>query len=304
VRGLVWQERRLPPVARADRLDVFFAPAYSCPLRLDAPCVTTIHDLSFYSWPDDVGVAEALRRRLLVSASVARSRRLIVDCDFGRRELAGLFPAAADRIATIPLGPDDDLPPAPPRAAARARVGAVGPRLLSVGSIFNRRRLPVLVDALGRLRRSGIPAVLDVVGDDRTSPRLEIGGLVRGLGLADAVNLLGFVTDEELAVRYAAADAFVFLSEYEGFGLPVLEAMVRGLPVVTSTRPCLGELFAGAAALVDPTDAAALAATLGELLTSAGLRQELAARGRAHARSFSWAEAAERTLAVLGEAAR
>lgn len=303
MRGLVWQERRLPAAARADRLGVFFAPAYSCPLGLDVPRVTTVHDLSFFSCPEDMGVFEALRRRLLVSASVGVSRRLIVDCGFGRRELLALFPDAALRVATIPLGPDDDLPPAPARDEARRRLDVRGLRLLSVGSIFNRRRLPVLLDALARLRRSGLPASLDVVGDNRTTPRCDFASLARELGVGDAVRLLGFVSEQELAQRYAAADAFVFLSEYEGFGLPVLEAMVRGVPVVTSTRPCLGELFAGAAALVDPGDAGALAAALRHVLTSPLLREDLIARGRERARRFSWAEAAERTLGVLREAA-
>lgn len=302
-RGLVWQELRLPKAAGRDRLDVFFAPAYSCPLRLPLPRVTTIHDLSFFSWPDDMSPREGLRRRLLVSASVRASDRLVADCDFGRRELLARFPDAAGRVAAIHLGPDDDLPEAPPRDEARRRLGVSGARVLTVGSIFNRRRLPVLLDAIARLRRSGLPVSLDVVGDNRTAPRLDLGRALRELGLSEAVALLGFVPDEELVLRYAAADAFVFLSEYEGFGLPVLEAMVRGLPVVTSTRPSLGELFGGAALLVEPTDAGAVAAALGRLLTSPHERDELVARGRARARQFSWAETAVRTLAVLREAA-
>ncbi|HJS57719.1 MAG TPA: glycosyltransferase family 1 protein [Vicinamibacteria bacterium] len=302
-RGLAWQELRLPRAMKRDRLDVFFAPAYSCPLRLRVPRVTSIHDLSFFSWPDDMSPYEGLRRRLLVAASARVSARLVVDCDFGRRELLARFPDVAGRVAAVPLGPDDDLPAPASREAARRQLGTDGLRVLTVGSIFNRRRLPVLLDAIGRLRRSGVPALLDVVGDNRTAPRLDLPRAVRQAGLSAAVSLLGFVSDDELVMRYAAADAFVFLSEYEGFGLPVLEAMVRGLPVVTSTRPSLGELFAGAALLVDPSDAVAVAAALRRLLTDPREREALVARGRERARQFSWAQTAERTLAVLREAA-
>ncbi len=302
-RGLVWQERRLPAAAASDRLDVFFSPAYSCPLRLCVPRVTTIHDLSFFSWPDDMSLLEGLRRRLLVAASVRASRRLIVDCDFGRRELLGRFPDAAGRVAAIPLGLDDDLPPAPDRAEARRTLQVDGPRVLSVGSIFNRRRLPVLLEAIARLRRAGTPVRLDVVGENRTSPAVDHRLLAASNGVEAAVALLGFQTESELALRYAAADVFVFLSEYEGFGLPVLEAMVRGLPVVTSTRPSLGELFQGAALLVEPSDAGAVATALGHLLASPRLREDLVARGRERAGQFSWAAAAAQTLAVLREAA-
>ncbi len=302
-RGLAWQELRLPRAAERDRLDVFFAPAYSCPLRLRVPRVTSVHDLSFFSWPDDMSPFEGLRRRLLVAASARASARLVVDCDFGRRELLARFPDVAGRVAAIPLGPDDDLPAPPPREAARRQLGIDGLRVLTVGSIFNRRRFPVLLDAMGRVRRSGVPASLDVVGDNRTAPRLDLPRAVQQAGLSDAVSLLGFVSDDELVLRYAAADAFVFLSEYEGFGLPVLEAMVRGLPVVTSTRPSLGELFAGAALLVDPSDAVAVARALRRLFTEPGVRDALLARGSARARQFSWTQTAERTLAVLREAA-
>jgi glycosyltransferase involved in cell wall biosynthesis len=304
VRGLTWQERRLPAAAASDRLDVFFSPAYACPLRLRVPRVTTVHDLSFFSWPEDTGTFEGLRRRLLVAASVRASARLLVDCDFGRRELVARFPDAAPRVTVVPLGSDDDLVPGPPRDEARRALGVAGPRILSVGSIFNRRRLPVLLEALAQVRRTGLDATLDVVGDNRTSPLVDFPLLARTLGVEDAVSFHGFLPEDDLARRYAAADVFVFLSEYEGFGLPVLEAMRRGLPVVTSTRPSLGELFAGAAMLVNPTDADALAAGLGYLLRSPRQREDLAERGRERASRFSWRACAEQTLAVLGAAAR
>ncbi len=246
---------------------------------------------------------EGLRGRLLVSASVRVSSRLIVDCDFGRRELLARFPEAAGRVAAIPLGPDDDLAPAPDRDKARLALDVDGPRVLSVGSIFNRRRLPVLIEAIARLRRSGTPAALVVVGENRTRPSVDFTQLARSQALAGAIRLLGFQSEAELARHYASADAFVFLSEYEGFGLPVLEAMVRGLPVVTSTRPSLGELFEGAALLVDPTDAGAVATALGNLLGNPRLREDLVVRGRERASRFSWAATAAQTLAVLREAA-
>jgi glycosyltransferase involved in cell wall biosynthesis len=112
------------------------------------------------------------------------------------------------------------------------------------------------------------------------------------------------VSDEALADRYAAADAAVFLSEYEGFGLPVLEAMARGVPVVASTRPALGEIFAEAALGVDPRDEPRVEEALERVLTRPGLRADLAARGRALAAGFSWEETARRTREALHAAAR
>jgi glycosyltransferase involved in cell wall biosynthesis len=303
VRGILWQELRLPGAARADRLDVFFAPAYACPLRLDVPRVTTVHDLSFFSWPEDFAVIDAARRRLLVAVSIGASARIIAVSDFTRREILGRFPGARERVQIIPEGPPDDLPPAPSREAARERLGVRGPLVLSVGSILNRRRLPVLLEAMRRLAQGATPATLHVVGDNRTTPLFDIPARVRRLDLEARVQVSGFVPESALADRYAAADAFVFLSEYEGFGLPVLEAMTRGVPVVTSMRPATGEIFGEAALVVDPSDPAAVAAALDRALQDNALRADLVARGHALSARFSWATAAERTLTLLREAA-
>jgi glycosyltransferase involved in cell wall biosynthesis len=302
-RGFVWQERTLPAAARADRLDVFWAPSYFCPLRLSLPRVTSVHDLSFFSRPDDFPLWEGARRRWLVRHSVNASARVLTISDFTAREIAACFPTAAARTVAIPLAADADLPAAPARDEARRRLNVRGPMLLSVGSIFNRRRLPELLAAVRRVAPRWPSLVLVVVGDNRTSPPLDLAARVRDLGLESVVRLSGFVTDEELALRYAAADVAVYLSEYEGFGLPVIESMARGLPVLTSRRPATGELFAGAAMLCEPDDPREIAQGLHELLGEAGLREELARRGRARAAAASWPDIAVRTRAVLAAAA-
>ena len=303
VRGLRWQEARLPAAARLDRLDVFFAPAYSCPLSLDVPRVTTVHDMSFFSIPEDFGLVDGMRRRALVAASIEASRRLLAVSDFTRREIAARFPAAAPRIVVTPHGADDDLAPPPSREEARGRLGLRGPMILTVGTILNRRCLPVLFHAAARLRRAWPDLVLEVVGENRTHPHLDLSSLARRAGLDGGARVSGFVGEAALADRYAAADVAVFLSEYEGFGLPALEAMARGVPVVTSTRPALGEVFGEAALLVDPRDAPAVAEALDRVLRDGGLRADLVARGHALAARHSWAACARLTRDALEAAA-
>jgi len=127
---------------------------------------------------------------------------------------------------------------------------------------------------------------------------------VRALDLDGHVRLAGFVGEQALADRYAAADAAVFLSEYEGFGLPALEAMARGVPTVVSSRPSLGEIFGAAALTVEPRDEPAVETALERVLTDAALRADLAERGRALAGRFAWAETARRTREALSAAAR
>jgi glycosyltransferase involved in cell wall biosynthesis len=302
-RGLWWQQRVLPEAAARDALDVFFSPAYTCPLPLQVPRATTVHDLSFFSLPHEFGLLDGLKRRVLVRASVRASSRVLVQSDFTLRELLAWFPESAARARVVPLGPDDDLPAAPERADARARLGIGGPFLLTVGSIFNRRCLPELLRATARAARAHPGLRLEVVGENRTHPWLDVQALVARLDLGGRVRLSGFLSDSALADRYAAADAAVFLSDYEGFGLGVLEAMARGVPVIASERPAMGELFGSAALLVDPRDPTAVAAAILRVLGDSRLRGELVARGRALAGTFSWRRAALQTRAVLEEAA-
>jgi glycosyltransferase involved in cell wall biosynthesis len=303
MRGVRWQQRVLPAAAAGDGLDVFFAPAYTCPLTLRVPRVTTVHDLSFFSLPHEFGLLDGMKRRALVRASVRESTRVLAQSDFTRRELAAYFPEAAARVRVVPLGPDDDLPPGPPRAEARARLGLAGPFLLTVGSIFNRRCLPELLRATARLGRQFTDLRLEAVGENRTHPWIDVASLVRQLDLERKVRLSGFLPDHELAVRYAAADVGVFLSDYEGFGLGVLEAMARGVPVVCSARPAMGELFGEAALLVDPRDPADVALAVERILRDGALREDLIERGVQLARGFSWRETAAQTRGVLEEAA-
>jgi glycosyltransferase involved in cell wall biosynthesis len=300
-RGLLWLAHHLPTAAKRDSLDVFFAPAYFSPLRLHVPCVTTVHDMSFFSRPDDFPTLEGARRRWLVRHSLRASACVIAVSNFTAREIASYFPTA--RTATILEAADADLPKAPARDEARRRLAVNGPLLISVGSILNRRQLPVLLAAMRRVVRRWPTLVLDVVGDNRTSPMLDLDAIVRSHGLEANVRLSGFVSDEDLAVRYAAADVSVYLSEYEGFGLPVLESMARGIPVLTTRRPAPGELFGSAALVTEPDDPVEIASGLLRLLSEAGLRADLARRGRARAADFSWTTAAAQTRAVLAQAA-
>ena len=265
--------------------------------------MTVVHDVSFFSLPHDFGLVDGLRRRATVSASMRASALVLTVSDFSRREIESLFPELRGRVIAIPHGADDHLPAAAERAEARAALGVSGPLLLSVGAILNRRPLPTLLRAAGALRPHWPGLSVAVVGENRTSPRQDLARAVADAGMEGRVRLEGFVDDAALAARYAAADVFVLLSEYEGFGLPALEAMARGVPVVTSRAPALDEIFGGAALLADPRDERAVAAALDRVLRDGALRADLVARGHALAAGLTWAETARRTWRCLADAA-
>jgi glycosyltransferase involved in cell wall biosynthesis len=159
------------------------------------------------------------------------------------------------------------------------------------------------VRATARLRTAHPALVLDLAGENRTAPRVDLDRLVSEAGMDGRVRLSGFVDEEGLADRYAAADVAISLSEYEGFGLPALEACARDVPLVAARTPSLGEIFGGAALLVDPRDETAIATALHRVLTDRPLAGRLQAAGRALAARHSWARAAALSREALAEAA-
>jgi alpha-1,3-rhamnosyl/mannosyltransferase len=156
---------------------------------------------------------------------------------------------------------------------------------------------------VGRLRHRHPDVTLHVIGENRTRPSLDLARVAADAGMAGRVRLEGFVDDQALALRYAAADVAVFLSDYEGFGLPVLEAMARGVAVVVSRPPAMGEIFGEAAIVAEPRDETSVSEAVESVLESETLRADLVRRGRALAARHSWQDAADRTWQCLAEAA-
>ena len=293
--GTWWEQVQLPTVANQDALDVFFAPAYSASLRLAASTVVTMHDVSFAAHPEWFRWREGVRRRWLARQTMARARTVITVSDFSRGEILRYFDVPPSQVHVVRSGI---------QARSARPQEATGALVLYVGSVFNRRHLPTLIRALPKVRTLVPDAELAIVGTDRTHPRQDLAALAVHTGVRDHVTLRAYVTEDELVALYDQARVFVFLSEYEGFGLTPLEALAAGVPIVVAETPVAHELYAEAALYVPATDVAATADAVIALLTDASLR----ARQRDHARAvlqrFTWARAARETLAVLEEAAR
>ncbi|PYQ81941.1 MAG: hypothetical protein DMG03_18795, partial [Acidobacteria bacterium] len=219
--GTWWEQVRMPAVAADDHLDVWFAPGYTAPLRLRVPTVVAIHDLSFAAHPEWFGVREGMRRRWLTRQSASRASAIITISEFSKRELMERLDVAEERIFVIPPGIGS-------RACATSRVP--GPRVLFVGSVFNRRHVPDLIRAFAPVARAHSDASLDIVGDNRTYPRQDLRVTIAAEGLLAQVRWHEYVSDDQLRELYAHARAFAFLSEYEGLGLTPLEALAAGVP--------------------------------------------------------------------------
>jgi glycosyltransferase involved in cell wall biosynthesis len=298
--GTYWEQVTLPNAAAADGLDAWFSPAYSLPLRLRVPAVVAIHDLSFVAHPEWFGVREGLRRRLLCRRSAHAARAVVTISDFSRGELVERLGVSDRKIHVIPPGIDRPKP----AASHQPPSPNTAPKVLFVGSIFNRRHVIDLIRAFAPIARARPDASLDIVGDNRSHPHEDVPGAIAAEGLAGQVRWHRYVEDRRLQTLYGAARAFAFLSEYEGLGLTPLEALAAGVPPVLLDTPVARESCGDAALYVPLADRAAITRALELALFSDVVRGEVLAAAPGVLARYDWPRAARATLdVVIGRAA-
>jgi glycosyltransferase involved in cell wall biosynthesis len=277
-RDAVWYPLVLPRLARRERLDVLHCPTFRGPLApLECPLVVTVHDLAVLRHPETFNLWTRLYSRLCVSRVARAARLLIAVSEHTKRDVVELLGVPEEKVRVVPNGVADTFSPEGPAEP--------GDYVLAVGTIEPRKNLHRLAEAT---RRLGVE--LRVVGAPGWG-HVELGAGVRRLGR---------VSDEELARLYRGARCLAYPSLYEGFGIPIVEAMASGTPVVTSRGGATEEVAGGAGVLVDPLDPAAIAAGIEE---ASARRDELVRAGLERARVFAWDDVARRTADVYREAA-
>jgi len=334
------QQAALPRLLRSLRANLYHSAYYLMPYRPGVPTVLTVYDLIPLLFPAHSTLRARLLFRWTTRLALRAARRVITISEATRRDLLARFRLPAERVTAIPLAADPALAPQPPAAIAalRARYALPEQFLLYLGSNKPHKNLVRLVEALakakgewqmansewrmakgegrgekgeGRKKGEGpggkgeVGMTLVVAGAwDARYP--EARQRAEALGLGEAVRWLGPVPEADLPALYSAATAFVFPSLYEGFGLPVLEAMACGTPVVCANTSSLPEVAGEAAVYFDPTNVNQVAEALGQVWVDAGLRAALRERGLLRAQAFSWHRTAEQTrqvyLAVQEEA--
>ena len=293
----------IPRALRRMRIDVFHGMDHvGIPFAgKTGRCVVTVHDVIPLVLPHTF----TRRHRLVVRTALARVRRqadlVVVPSRAVQRDVVRYLRVPEDRVAVTPHGCEARFNPAADdvaAAAAAARYGLPARYLLAVGTLEPRKNLTTLLRAFARLRdRSEVdPALGLVIAGARGWLDDPIFRTVQSLGLEDAVRFPGFVDDDDLPALYRGAELVVFPSLYEGFGLPLLEAMACGVPVVASNTSALPEVAGGAAMLVDPLDIDAMAQAIARVLDDEALRARLREDGLARAAQFSWDVAACRML--------
>ena len=298
---LAWMQLRAPRLLKQLRVDVAHFTNGMMPIASPVPTVVTIHDMSLTLYPRYHPARRVLLNRPLVDLAAKRADAIITVSESARQDIVRLYGVAPGRVHVV----HEAAAPAfrPVRDAAvlrrvRAAYGLAERFILYVGTIEPRKNLPMLLEAIAQRRSSHeLPHQLVCAGPyGWLCPDLE--QRIEHLGLKDVVRLTGYVPFEDLPAIYTLAEMFVFPSVYEGFGLPVVEAMACGTPVVTSGVAALAEVGGGAALHIRSLDAAALGEALVTVASSREQRQRLAHLGLDRARRFSWQRAATETLAV------
>jgi glycosyltransferase involved in cell wall biosynthesis len=281
VRDVGWYLAALPARARRDGVDVLHCPTHRAPVKSSVPLVVTLHDIAVLRHPELFNRWTRSYSRVVLPRVARAARIVIAASEFTRGELLSLLDLPEEKVRVIPHAVG-----APFIADGDA---AFGDYVLTVGTLEPRKNLDRLVDGFERAGLNG--------------SRLLVAGM-RGWGdvhvSGDRVQQLGFVPDDELARLYRGARCVAYLSAYEGFGLPLVEAMACGAPVVAANAGSAPEVTGGAAVLVDPSDPDAIAAGLGEAVER---REELRARGLERAQAFSWDAVARATVGVYRETA-
>ncbi|HVF11326.1 MAG TPA: glycosyltransferase family 1 protein [Abditibacteriaceae bacterium] len=294
----LWTMLALPRYARRARLDLIHL-QYIAPLWSPCPVVTTIHDVVWRAMPETFPTTDRLVMNALMPGTVRRARRILTVSEDAKGEIARHLRVARRKISVTPNAVEAKYhaPVAPARiAAVRAQYGiGDAPYILSVGVLQPRKNVPRLIEAFAQIKAAhrDWPHRLVITGkkgwgDQKSeirNPKSEI-------------TYTDYVADDELPALYAGAEVFAYPSLYEGFGLPILEAMACGCPVVTSNRSSMPEVAGDAAELVDPSSVSAIASGLKRLLQDDARREELKRRGRQRAAYFTTERQAKTTLAA------
>jgi glycosyltransferase involved in cell wall biosynthesis len=300
--GTWWEQIRLPRAVAEDRIDVWFSPAYTLPLRLAIPSVVAIHDLSFVAHPEWFRFREGIRRRWLTRASAARASAVLTISQFSKHELIDRFDVSAARIHVIPPGIDGGGTGLEQRGSLVATMReseARVPRLLYAGSIFNRRHVTDLIRSFAPIARAHPESRLDLVGDNRTYPFEDLARTIHVEELDQQVHWHRYVTDDQLAELYRSARAFAFLSEYEGLGLTPLEALAAGVPPVLLDTAVARESCGDAALYVEAGDLKATTTALNAALFDETVRTRVLAAAARELAKYNWSDAARDTLSLL-----
>ncbi len=300
---LGWDLARL---ARQDKPDLLHV-QYTAPLLGSVPLIVTVHDVSFLEHPEYFTFSRRSQLRFTVARTVRQAAKIVTVSEFSRDGILRAYDVSPDKVRVVPNAANPAFRPIgreKAQASVRERLGLTVPFVLSVGDLQPRKNQIGLIEAFVRLLRAQpqLPHHLVLTGKETWfAPKVKEAA--RTSGFADRIHFTGWVTDAELLEIYNACDLFVFPSFYEGFGLPILEAMACGRAVACSNTSAMPEVADGAGLLFDPNNAESITRAMSDILLDSELRGRMERLGLQRAALFSWQKSARATLDVYEEVA-
>jgi glycosyltransferase involved in cell wall biosynthesis len=301
---IFWEQTVQPVQLLKEGMDLLHSLAFVQPLFLSCPGIITIYDLSFILFPERFHPLKRLYLRWGTYYSARRAQRIIAISASTKRDISKLLGIADNKVDVVPCGADEDFQPMENQQILddfRGKRGLPERIILFVGTIEPRKNLTALLKGYALLKKRTPPPRLVIAGAKGWHHQ-EVFSAVEELGLREDVIFPGYIPQEDLPLWYNAAELFIYPSLYEGLGLPPLEAMACGTPVITSNTSSLPEVVGEAGILVDPHSVEEIAEAMQRLLTDSSLQAEMRTRGLDRAREFSWQKAAQRTVRVYEQA--
>ncbi|OGS18427.1 MAG: hypothetical protein A3J83_01025 [Elusimicrobia bacterium RIFOXYA2_FULL_40_6] len=301
---IIWMEYNLPKAVNNDAVDVIHSPCYIIPLISKAPQVLTVHDMISSIYPTNFTLKHMIIYNTLVPLSIMKAKKIITDSESTKNDLMRILRVPEKKITTIHLGVDKvfcQIKDENKLAQIRKKYSIEGKFILSVGVLEPRKNIARLIESFNLLKKQNKIEHKLVIAGGKGWFYDSVYETAKKLGLENEIIFTGFVPDEDLPLLYNCADVFAFPSLYEGFGLPVLEAMACGVPVVASNNSSLSEISGDSAVLVNPYSIEEIAEAIKKVINNGPLRKNLIEKGLNRVKQFTWEETTRKTLAVYSE---